>query len=52
MEIIIIGIIIYLIYVVYKYKTGKKCSLCFGTGGLVANNTKTQCPQCGGSGRM
>ena len=47
MEIVVIGIFAYLIYIVYSFNTAEKCVVCFGEG---AYNGYT-CRACGGSGR-
>ncbi len=47
MEIIIIGIILYVLYMVYKFKTAKKCIICSGSGVL----SGMECSNCAGTGR-
>lgn len=47
MEFIIIGIIIYTIYLVYKFKTAEPCIVCKGSGVI----SGSECLNCDGTGR-
>ena len=51
MEIILIGVGVYIIYIMYKFFTAEKCNVCFGNGHLHDLDGRV-CPKCGGSGRI